>query len=71
VLYGVGWTYVILAEIVNAQYGLGHLLMAARRRGHIDWVYALILVVLLLGVGINYLFIITGRRLFAWSEQKA
>lgn len=68
VLYGVGWTYVILAEIVNAEYGLGALLMSARRRGHIDWVYALILVVLLLGVGINYLFVVTGRKLFAWKE---
>jgi len=70
VLYGVGWTYVILAEIVNAEYGLGALLMSARRRGHIDWVYALILVVLLLGVGINYLFLVTGRKLFAWKEGK-
>jgi len=68
VLYGVGWTYVILAEIVNARYGLGALLMSARRRGHIDWVYALILVVLLLGVGTNYLFVVSGRKLFAWKE---
>ncbi len=68
VLYGVGWTYVILAEIINAEYGLGHLLMAARRQGHIEWVYALILIVLLLGMGVNYLFVIIGRKVFAWRE---
>ena len=28
------------------------------------------LVVLLLGVGINYLFVIIGKRLFAWKEGK-
>ena len=68
VLYGVGWTYVILAEIINAEYGLGHLLMAARRQGHIEWVYALVLIVLLLGISVNYLFVIIGRKLFAWRE---
>jgi len=68
VLYGVGWTYVILAEIINAQYGLGYLLTQAQRRNHIDWIYALILVVLLLGVTTNYIFVFTGRRLFAWKE---
>jgi len=70
VLYGVGWTYVILAELIHAEYGLGYLLTQAQRRQHIDWIYALILVVLLLGVGTNYVFVLTGRRLFAWKEAK-
>lgn len=70
VLYGVGWTYVILAELIHAEYGLGYLLTQAQRRQHIDWIYALILVVLLLGVGTNYIFVLTGRRLFAWKEAK-
>jgi len=71
VLYGVGWTYVILAELIHAEYGLGYLLTQAQRRQHIDWIYALILVVLLLGVGTNYIFVFTGRKLFAWKESKA
>jgi NitT/TauT family transport system permease protein len=71
VLYGVGWTYVILAELIHAEYGLGYLLTQAQRRQHIDWIYALILVVLLLGVGTNYIFVFAGRKLFAWKESKA
>ena len=70
VLYGVGWTYVILAELIHAEYGLGYLLTQAQRRQHIDWIYALILVVLLLGVITNYVFVLTGRKLFAWKEAK-
>jgi len=70
VLYGVGWTYVILAELINAEYGLGYLLTQAQRRQHIDWIYALILVVLLLGVSTNYIFVFAGKRLFAWKEAK-
>lgn len=71
VLYGVGWTYVILAELIHAEYGLGYLLTQAQRRQHIDWIYALILVVLLLGICTNYIFVYTSRKLFAWKEGAA
>ncbi len=71
VLYGVGWTYVILAELIHAEYGIGYLLTQAQRRHHIDWIYALILVVLLLGICTNYIFVYASRRLFAWKESKS
>ena len=50
VIYGVGWTYVILAELINAKYGLGYLITIAYKRGNIDQAYALVLVILLLGI---------------------
>jgi NitT/TauT family transport system permease protein len=68
VIYGVGWTYVILAEVIDARYGLGYLITISYKRGHIDWAYALVFVILLLGVGTNELFRLIGRRLFAWRE---
>jgi len=68
VIYGIGWTYVILAELINAKYGLGYLITIAYRRGHIDWAYALVFIVLLLGVGTNEVFRQLQRRLFAWRE---
>jgi ABC-type nitrate/sulfonate/bicarbonate transport system permease component len=68
VIYGIGWTYVILAEVINAEYGLGHLIEISYKRGHIDWSYALVLVILLLGIGTNALFVLASRRLFAWKE---
>jgi ABC-type nitrate/sulfonate/bicarbonate transport system permease component len=68
VIYGVGWTYVILAEIVNAEYGLGHLIIAAQKRGNYDQSYALVIIVLLLGVATNEIFRLSGRRLFAWRQ---
>jgi len=71
VIYGVGWTYVILAEIINARYGLGYLINIAYKRAHIDWAYALVLVILLLGVGSNELFRWGGRQLFAWRAEEA
>lgn len=68
VIYGVGWTYVILAEILNAKYGLGYLIQIAQKRANIDQSYALVFVILMLGVGTNELFRFAGRRLFAWRE---
>lgn len=68
VIYGIGWTYVILAELVNAEYGLGHLITIAYKRAHIDWAYALVFVVLLLGVGTNEIFRQLQKQLFAWRE---
>lgn len=68
IIYGVGWTYVILAEVVNAEYGLGHLITIAYKRAHIDWAYALVFIVLLLGVGTNEVFRQVQKRWFAWRE---
>jgi ABC-type nitrate/sulfonate/bicarbonate transport system permease component len=66
VIYGVGWTYVILAELINAEYGLGMLITIAYKRAHLDWAYALVFVILLLGIATNELFRLIGRQLFAW-----
>lgn len=68
VIYGVGWTYVILAEIIDARYGLGYLIQIAQKRANIDQSYALVFVILLLGVGTNALFQLAGRQLFKWRE---
>ncbi len=68
VIYGVGWTYVILAELINAEYGLGKLITVAYKRAHIDWAYALVFVILLLGIATNEVFRQIDRSLFAWRQ---
>ena len=68
VIYGVGWTYVILAELINAKYGLGYLISVAYKRGNVDQAYALVLIILLLGVASNEVFRLSGKRLFVWRE---
>ena len=46
VMNGIGWTYVILAEVINARYGLGYLITVAGKRSHVDQIFALVLVIL-------------------------
>jgi NitT/TauT family transport system permease protein len=68
VMNGIGWTYVIMAEVVNAPSGLGHLITVSQRYGHMDRMFALVLVILLIGVVTDQLIGFLNRRLFAWSE---
>jgi NitT/TauT family transport system permease protein len=68
VMNGIGWTYVILAEVINARYGLGALITVAGKRSHVDQIFALVLVILLIGVVTDWLIRVVNARLFAWKE---
>jgi ABC-type nitrate/sulfonate/bicarbonate transport system permease component len=68
VMNGIGWTYVILAEVINAHYGLGALITVAGKRSHVDQIFALVLVILLIGVVTDQILRFINTRLFDWSE---
>src|SRR5262249_10699454 len=68
VMNGIGWTYVIMAEVVNAPNGLGHLITVSQRYGHMDRMFALVLVILLIGVVTDQLISFVNKSLFRWAE---
>jgi NitT/TauT family transport system permease protein len=68
VMNGIGWTYVILAEIVNARLGLGHIITVAGKRSHVDQIFAGVLVILFIGVVTDWMIRFANRRLFAWKS---
>jgi NitT/TauT family transport system permease protein len=68
VMNGIGWTYVILAEVINAQYGLGALINLAGKRSHIDQIFALVIVILAIGVVTDWIIRLINRKLFFWAE---
>jgi ABC-type nitrate/sulfonate/bicarbonate transport system permease component len=65
---GIGWTYVILAEVINAHYGLGALITVAGKRSHVDQIFALVIVILVIGVVSDFMIRFVNRRLFAWKS---
>jgi NitT/TauT family transport system permease protein len=69
VMNGIGWTYVILAEVINAQYGLGALITVAGKRSHIDQIFALVLVILAIGIVTDWVIRRINERLFFWAES--
>jgi NitT/TauT family transport system permease protein len=68
VMNGIGWTYVILAEIVNARYGLGHIITVAGKRSHVDQIFAGVIVILVIGVATDFVIRIINKQLFYWKR---
>lgn len=68
VMNGIGWTYVILAEIVNARYGLGYLITVAGKRSHVDQIFAGVIVILVIGVVTDQILRLLNKALFSWKE---
>lgn len=70
VAISVMWTYITVAEYVNAQEGLGQLIQNARRFSAMDQVFAGILVIIALALftysGMQWL----KKRLYSWETQQ-
>ena len=68
VMNGIGWTYVILAEVINARYGLGALITVAGKRSHVDQIFALVLVILAIGVATDQVLRLVNKQFFQWKR---
>jgi ABC-type nitrate/sulfonate/bicarbonate transport system permease component len=67
VAVSVMWTYITVAEYVNAEKGLGQLIQNARRFSAMDQVFAGIFVIIALALVTYALMVQARRRLFAWE----
>ena len=68
-VYGVGWGWIILAEVVNAERGLGYLISISERRGHTAAIFAVILVIVLIAVSCDQLWRLGARFLFPYVRR--
>lgn len=66
IINGIGWTYVILAEIVNARDGIGYLLSVAGRLQRSDEVFAALILIAVVAVGSDRLLRWIRNRSFGW-----
>lgn len=75
VLYGIGWTYVMLAEFVSDESsgfgyaGIGYLINNLRRYGSLTEVLVAVALILLLGVLVDLLLGWIGKTLFPWVQR--
>ena len=69
--YGIGWGYIILAELINAKFGLGYLITVSQRRGMNEDVYAVLIVIVLISFLINWTLTAIGGWLFPYREAGA
>lgn len=68
VMNAIAWTYIILAEIVNPQSGIGYILRLAEQHLKPEWSFAGILVVGVIGILTDLLIRAINRLLFSWRE---
>lgn len=68
-VYGVGWGWIILAEVVNAERGLGYLISISERRGHTASIFAVIIVIVVIAVACDQLWKFGGQLLFPYLRE--
>lgn len=68
ILYDIGWTYVILAEMVNARKGVGYMVEAARKVLDFERVYAGIIAIGLAAFLFRWLLTFLEGLLFPWRR---
>lgn len=67
--FGIGWTYIILAEMVAADRGLGQIIIVAQRRGPREHIYLVLVIIVLIAYLTDKLWMKIGRRLFPYQEE--
>jgi ABC-type nitrate/sulfonate/bicarbonate transport system permease component len=65
-LFGLAFGYIMLAELINAQHGLGYLLMTSQRRGLSEHIILILIIIGLLAWGIDRLLFFFERGLFPY-----
>lgn len=71
ILYDIGWTYVILAEMVNARKGVGYMVEAARKVLDFERVYAGIIAIGIAAFLFRFLLTFLEGKLFPWRKATA
>ncbi|MBA4851203.1 ABC transporter permease [Emticicia sp. BO119] len=64
VLTAISWTYIIIAELLNREGGIGALIYIKARQGQIDKVFAILIVIILIGFLQDRLFAYLDKRFF-------
>jgi NitT/TauT family transport system permease protein len=71
VMNAISWTYVILAEAVNPEHGLGYMVELARTHQKASWSFAGLLVIGGIGLLTDFFIRTVSRLLFRWREVEA
>ncbi|MEW5983955.1 MAG: ABC transporter permease subunit [Acidobacteriota bacterium] len=67
--FGVGWGYIILAEMVAAEQGLGNIIIISQRRGPREHIYLTLVAIVFIAFVTDRLWAWAGKRLFPYREM--
>ena len=66
--FGIGWSYIILAEMVDIGRGLGGIIISSQRRGPREHIYLVLVVIVAVAFLTDKLWAVVGRKLFPYRE---
>ena len=67
-LFGLAFGYIMLAEVINAEYGLGAIINMSQRQGPREHIYLALILIALLAFAIDRGIIVLQRRLFPYRQ---
>lgn len=70
VLTAISWTYIIIAELLNRQGGIGGLIYLKQRQGEVEKLFAILIVIIVIGFIQDRIFVYMDRRLFPFKYYK-
>lgn len=68
--FGIGWSYIILAEMVDIGKGLGGIIIISQRRGPREHIYLVLLVIVAIAFLTDKLWAWGGKVLFPYRERR-
>ena len=66
--FGIGWSYIVLAEMVDIGRGLGGIIIISQRRGPREHIYLVLLVIVVFAFLTDKLWALLARRLFPYRQ---
>jgi NitT/TauT family transport system permease protein len=67
VLTAISWTYITIAEMLNKSGGIGELIWEAKRQSRIDKAFAVLLIIVLIGILQDRLFVFLNQVFFPYK----
>ncbi len=68
VLTAISWTYITIAEMLNKGGGIGELIWTAKRQSRIDKAFAILIIIVVIGILQDRLFVMIDRMLFPFKH---
>jgi NitT/TauT family transport system permease protein len=68
--FGIGWSYILLAEMVDIGKGLGGIIIVSQRRGPREHIYLVLIVIVALAFVTDKLWASVGRYLFPYRAER-
>ena len=68
VLTAISWTYITIAEMLNKGGGLGELIWMAKRQSRIDKAFAILIIIVLIGIVQDKLFVLLDKVIFPYKH---